>query len=334
MDPYNPIGAYFTLQAQKLVSQVAVLSHLKVISKGLERLGSFYLDLDTLHQLAANQKELVQVARDNVTYVENRQSLGTATSLEAKVARQQLELALGEQEGIALSQKRVLTGLKTFLAMQSISDFTVNYRDSRRQVLGKFDPATTTLEQAKNRSYDLKAFELHKELQNYNIRLAIAKVFPSILFNTQTPDPLSVTTARGLYVGLGLEIPVWDGFKRIRNVSRQKAMLRQIGAQKAEKEGFLENLWFEDVEDIQGKGLALKNSQAMEDLAKLKARQNEIRYQSGEDLAVLLDSRREVLTVKKDTLAKALEYDKAVLQLRELSGDLGYTYVDEKAWQK
>ena len=106
-------------------------------------------------------------------------------------------------------------------------------------MLGSFDPATATLEQAKNRSYELKVLEIHKQLQTYNIRLAIAKVFPTILFTTQTPDPLSVNTGYGLYVGFGLEIPVWDGFKRIRNISRQKAVLKQIGAQKAEKESGL-----------------------------------------------------------------------------------------------
>ena len=29
-DPYNPLGAYFTLQAQKLVTQVAILTHLTI----------------------------------------------------------------------------------------------------------------------------------------------------------------------------------------------------------------------------------------------------------------------------------------------------------------
>ena len=100
-DPYNPLGAYFTLQAQKLVTQVAILTHLQMISLGLEHLGEFYLELDSLHKQAACQKDLVQVARENLTYAENRLSIGTGTSLEVKVARQQLELAVGEQEGIA-----------------------------------------------------------------------------------------------------------------------------------------------------------------------------------------------------------------------------------------
>jgi outer membrane protein TolC len=329
------LGAYFTLQAQKLVTQVAILAHLKSISKGLEGLGAIYLELDFSHRLAACQKDLIQVARENLTYLENRMNIGTATSLEVKMARQQLELALGEQEGIALSLKRSLNGLKNFLGLQSTQDFTPNFRDSRRQVLGSFDPATATLEQAKNRSYELKALEIHKQLQTYNIRLAIAKVFPTILFNTQSPDPLSVNTGYGLYVGFGLEIPVWDGFKRVRNISRQKAVLKQIGAEKAEKESGLEDKWFDLLGGVQEKSVALKNAQALENLARLKAQQSDVRFQSGgAPLKVVLDSRKEVLAAQKEMLGRSLEYDKAVLKFRENSGDLGYSYVDANSWQK
>ena len=334
-DPYNPLGAYFTLQAQKLVTQVAILTHLTVISLGLERLGEFYLELEALHKMAACQKDLVQVARENLTYAENRMSIGTGTSLEVKVARQQLELAEGEQKGIKMSLKRALIAMKNFMGLKSVEGFTPNFRDSRRQVMGNFDPANATLEQAKARSYELKGIELHKQLQTYNIRLAKAKVLPTIVFNTQTPSPLSVSNGQGLYVGFGLEIPVWDGFKRIRNVSRQKAVLKQISAQKEEKESSLEDKWFNTLQLMQDRSVSLKNAQTMESLARLKANQNEVRYQSGEaPLTVVLDSRKEVLTFQKETLRRALDYDKAALKLRENSGDLGYSYVDANSWQK
>ena len=38
-DPYNPIGAYFTLQAQKLATQVAILSHLRRNFQGSAKSG-------------------------------------------------------------------------------------------------------------------------------------------------------------------------------------------------------------------------------------------------------------------------------------------------------
>jgi outer membrane protein TolC len=333
--PYNPLGAYFTLQAQKLATQAAVFSHLSLISLGLENLGTFYLQLDALHKLAGYRKEMIKLAQEKLTYMENRVSIGTGTSLEVKVAQQELQLARGEAEGIELAIQRNLSGLRNFLGLPADYNITPGFQDSRRQVLGSFNPATSNLEEAKSRSYDLKVLDIYKKLQDYHVSLAIAKALPTFIFNTQTPDPLSVTNARGLYVGFGIQVPVWDGFTRIRNISRQKAILKQFGAKKEQKEGLIEDKWLSMQETIHEKNVALKNAQSLEELARLKAHQQEVRYQSGEaPLPIFLESRREVLKVQEEVARRGLEYDKAVLKLREASGDLGNTYVDPNSWKK
>jgi len=329
------VGAYFTLQAKKLATQAAILGHLGAISSGLQSLGSCYLQLDALHKQAGIQKGLIKVAQEHLTYAENRVAIGTGTSLEVKMAQQQLQLAQGELEGIALAEKGALASLRNLLGWPSNQDITPAFYDSRRQVLGSFNPATVTLEEAKTRSYELKGFEIYKQLQQYNIRLAIAKSLPTIIYTAQTPDPLSQSSSYGLYVGLGLEFPVWDGFTRIRNVSRQKTLLKQIGAKKGEKENLLEDKWFDHLEKIQENNQLLKNSKSLEELARLKSHQQEVRYHSGEvPLSVFLESRSEVLRTRKNTIQRGVDYDLLVLEFRELTGDLGNTYVDASAWQK
>ena len=122
-DPYNPVGAYFTLQAKKLATQAAILSHLGVISGGLVNLGNCYLELDAMHKQAGIQKDLIKVAQENLTYAENRVAIGTGTSLEVKMAQQQLQLARGEQEGIALAIKRNLSNLRNLLGLPSNQEY-------------------------------------------------------------------------------------------------------------------------------------------------------------------------------------------------------------------
>ena len=79
----------------------------------------------------------------------------------------------------------------------------------------------------------------------------------------------------------------------------------------------------------------LQAGQADLELIQLKARQMEISYQSGGvPLSEVLNTRKEVLMAKKEALLKALEYDKAVLALRQISGDLGHTYVNASSFQK
>jgi outer membrane protein TolC len=334
-DPYNPLGAYFTLQARKLATQAAILAHMGVISEGLLNLGSCYLQLETFHKQEGINQDLIKTAKESVTYAENRLAIGTGTSLDVKMAQQQLQLFRGEQEGIAIAKKGTLTSLRNLLGWPSNQDITPAVQDSRRQVLASFNQATVTLEQAKAHSYELKGYEIYKQLQQYNVRLAIAKSLPTIIYTAQTPDPLSQSSSYGLYVGFGLEIPVWDGFTRIRNVSRQKAILKQIGAKKGEKEDLMELKWFDLLGKIQETRVLLKNCQSLEELARLKSNQQEVRYHSGKvPLSAFLESRIEVLKAQKDTLNKSLQYDLLVLKLREFAGDLGNTYVDASAWQK
>ena len=78
-DPYNPLGSYLTLQVQKVATQMAILAHLAAISKGIERLGQFYLTLDYDKRVTAFQREVINLARENLTYAENRLSIGTGT---------------------------------------------------------------------------------------------------------------------------------------------------------------------------------------------------------------------------------------------------------------
>jgi outer membrane protein TolC len=136
-------------------------------------------------------------------------------------------------------------------------------------------------------------------------------------------------------VGLGLEVPVWDGFKRIRNVSRQKAVLKQFSTDKDLKEIDLTDKWNAIQEELGSAAANLKMAQSQEELERLKERQGEIRYQSGTDpLPSWLSARKTILEAQKSAAARALEYDEHVLNLRHFSGDLGNSYVDQNSWQK
>ncbi len=335
MDPWNPVGSYFSLQAEKVATQMAILAHLQAINAGLERLGKMFLHLASMNRLVVFQRDLINLCREKLTYAENRRTIGTGTSLEVQMAAQELELAKNEQGQLELTRKRTLSNLKTFLGLKPEQQVEFDLRDAHRQVLGSFDPTAATLEQAKARSFELKSLEMKKELQGYNVTLAKTKILPDLLFNTQTPDPLSVTSARGLYVGLGLQVPVWDGLKRFRNISRQKAVLKQVGNEKDMKEIDLADKWSELQENIGNSAAGLKITKSQEELTRLKERQAEIFYNSGTDqLPAWLDARKASLEAQKNSFTKALEYDDLILNLRQFSGDLGTSYVDQKSWQK
>jgi outer membrane protein TolC len=332
---YNPLESYFTLQAKKVFTQMSILAHMHLINEGIQKLGRMFLEMEALKKAAARQEELVDLAQKNQDYFQNRARIGSGTSLEVRVAAQELEAAKAEKERIANSQKRLLERIKIFIGMKPHEPLDLDCKDARRQVMGNFDPAAASLEQAKNHSYEIKIAELQKELQSYNILLAKAKLLPSIFGGALTPDPLSAVQSRDMFFYVGLEVPVWDGFKRLRNISRQKTILRQIEVDTNLKTSDLADKWFDAQENLRAADAARKSAQAQEELARLKERQSEIRYRSGgESLVVYLDGRKSLVDAQRNYFMKTLDYDLAVLGLRHLSGDLGATYVDAKSWQQ
>lgn len=334
-DDYNPLVAYFSLKVHKLLTRIAVLGHLQVIAKGLQRLGQAFLELEALEQLAARQEELVDLARQQLTYVRKRQELGEVLPLEVRVAGQEVETALAEKERLAAALNRLQENLRAFLALTDAQKVKFAPREARRQVLGRFDAAAATREQARERSYLLKIQNLKQELQSWNITLAKVKLLPSFFGGVQTPDPLSQVDARGFYFSAGVSIPVWDGFKRFRNIGRQRTILKQYESEGEMLGAELGGEWLEARERLQSAAAALKLARTQEELAGLKARQAEIRYHSGgEPLPVWLEGRKTLLEARKNTLAKTLEHDLALLGLRRLSGDLSPAYVDDASYQK
>jgi outer membrane protein TolC len=160
--------------------------------------------------------------------------------------------------------------------------------------------------------------------------VAKTRLLPSFIAGVQNPDPLSLTAGGGnnLFFSVGLQVPVWDGLKRVRNISRQKAILKQFGAEKNLKEMDLSDVWEAAQGEIQEAASTLKLSQGQEELTRLKERQADISYQSGSiQLPAYLEGQKAVLEAKKATVTKTMDYHTAILAA--ISGDLGHSYVDQ-----
>jgi outer membrane protein TolC len=209
-EEYNPIEAYVSLKARKLFTRIAIMGHLQVISRGLQRLAQGFLQLDNLNRLALIQEKLVRLAEKNLTYAQERLKLGEATSLEVRLASQELALAQLEKKRLTDSQANIQTALRSFLGLKADQPSIFNLRSMRAQVLGTFDAATASLEKAQSRSFELKIQALKKELQAWNISLAKARLWReameqlgnalSALNVTQAQEELAKLNARQSYI--------------------------------------------------------------------------------------------------------------------------------------
>ncbi len=304
-ETYNPVENYFSLQARKVLTQMGILAHLQVISDFLERLGMGFLELEALDRMMALQREIEGVAEQNLAYTRTRLDSGGVSGLDVQLAERELEVARLEAGKLELARATILEGLGGMMGFGGEHALMLSWENAREQVLGQFDPERVSLDEARGNSFELRIQMLKRELQEKNITLAYTRFLPTFIWGVQTTDPFSANDERGLFFSVGLELPIWDGLKRYHNVSRQKTILKQF-----EAEGKSKDLGFD------GKWSA-------------EERQTAIGYNAGrQPLSALAADRRALLESRKSVLSQALERDKAVLVIRNLSGDLVRKYVD------
>ena len=328
-DPYNPIEIYFNVRARKDVTQVAVYAHLQVIADYLQHLALGFLQLESLDQMAEYQNEIVPIAEQNLAFAHKSQATGGAALLDVDIAEQQLAVARAEKEKLATSRATILEGIRNLIGLKPTDPpLELDTKNARYQILNDFNPAAATLEQAKSNSFELKSLEIRKNLQEKNITLTHLRYLPHIVWGVQTTDPLTGVEASGLFFTAGLEMPIWDAMRRYHDIARQKDILKQNIAEGEVKEIDLTTKWREAEQKLKDASADLKMAEAQERLAASKERQAEISYRAGsQQLPAYLAGKRAGLDAQKEIVVKKLEYDKAVLGLRALSGDFINNFV-------
>ncbi len=333
-EAYNPVEAYFSLQARKLVTQIAILTHQQVISKGLYLLGQQFLELTMLQRLLAIQDGVVALTQKNLDYQRERLKMGEVTTLEVKIADQEMALAQAEKDRLLASQTRLKDGIRSCVGLKENQAISFNLEPVTKQLVGGFETAAISLGEARRHSFELKIQAIAKQLQAMKVLLAKAKILPNLQMGVTSPDPLYPIADRGYFFSVGLSFPVWDGFQKIRDISRQKTILKQFDADLELKDVDLSKAWGEAQEKLGTAQAALKLAQTTEELTQLRARQGEIRYRhNGDGFPALVAGQMAYLEAQKNTLIKSQEVQQAQLSLRYLSGDLVSHYVAESSWK-
>jgi len=316
------------------MTEMAIMGHQQVIAEFIYRLAESFLDLDALTRAESYQNQLIGLVEQNVTYTETRLKSGTGTPAENKLAIQEEELARMEDERIKASEIPILGALKANLDLQPDQNLDLDSANAREQVLNTFDPASVTLAQAEANSFALKTQRLKQELQGRNIGLAKLKYLPTFFFTVENASPIESNnnTSNQVYFSFGLQMPLWDNLSRVRNIDRQKLILKQYEADGELKEQDLLSKWQTAQSKLKTAETDLKVAKGQLELAKAREKQAEAGYHEGrQPFSALITERRGRLEAQKLAEVRSLAYDKVILEIRYLSGDLYNSYVQAES---
>ncbi len=328
LSEYDPLASYLTLKASKIFTEIAILIHQKSIADGIYDMAKKFLELENLGQIAVFQEQVLDQHLENVSFFQARHKAGVVTQVEVQLAQGQLAVAKAEREYISAQQASIMEGLRQFLSLDSSQRLDANLQEIRHQALGPHAPADYSLEQAQNRSFELRIHELKNELQNYKISQAYAKFVPKLTMGVHQTTDLDATQVDDYYYSLSFRMNLWNGFKDVNDVTRQKIILNKYKNETRLVEIELNTEWQTTQRALSESEAAFKLARLNEEMLGLKVQQNEVHYSSNKKpLSALLNSRIAHLEAWKDSLKKTLEHDKKTLKIRHLSGDLFESFI-------
>ncbi len=332
---WDPVAAGFSIKATKLITEVAILGHIKAIATGLRNIGVIYMTINSLNQLIAAQEELISLAQQEKAYMTNLLSTGGTNPLEIRIAEQQIEVYRLERSRLESERSDLTDDLKLLLGADPDSRLELNLTDVRDQVMGRYSYQATTPIDVRNNNIDLRIAKHMTVISEYGIKLAYARFLPRLYLESRTADPIdNNTNSTGLYTSLGFNWEIWDWGERWRNLDRQRYNTKKARVKESLQEINLESDWRSAIASKERTESAMKLAKAQVELEALKKRQSEISYQAGtQPFPIYLSQIKEYFIARKNALLKELDDAKSEFALRAVAGDLYTSYIDPKSFE-
>lgn len=337
---WNPLLSGFDVKAKNQMANIAVLGHLRVISDGLKRLATNFLQLAAVQEQKDVVRQKQELAKMNLDFFKTRLGLGQATQLDVRIAETRVQMAKAEEDKVNSMRAMIMDDLKFLMGIPFTNKLNLDVAAAKKQILGKFGVADVTDEKVRANSFELRMQEYEKSLQKMNIGLSYVKLLPTFGFTFQTVDSLnsSNNTYKSdgfpFYPGINISIPL-DYWTKGRDIARQYKKLDQVFAGARAKEFELMVSVQKAMSEYQAASADMSLATSQMDLNKLLDEQTEYRHKTGQaDFDKFVTDRFTYLDSRQKMLLEQVKRDTALLALKHLSGDLQGQFVDVAAWEK
>ncbi len=322
---FRPWEPYFTLEARILITQIVMLKHVQATAQSLKKLADTFLQLIAFSEIDTHYKQITELSQQRLRYVENRQDSGMITPLELEVEKRTIALAAAEHQGNWEKRQTLLNGLCTAMGLPDPKIFKLDEALVLKQIIGSEGlPALQDLSPPEN-SINQQIMIKKQILQEKQILLAYSKYMPDFSFGVRSPDVLNVSidSDKDYFFYIGMDLTLWDGNKRSRDITRQEMLLRQMQFEKKELDNNDSGEWLQAVQQFSYARSEYALLQSVENLNGTQLKKKQSEYDSG--IIRLPDLLSQQIAMHRDKInfiQKELAYNRAGLQLRYLSGQL------------
>jgi outer membrane protein TolC len=227
MENWNPYVALLKIKAQGSIVDIAKIAHIDKISSEVARLAKLFYGIHLLEKSIRANQQMLALYRNKISYGKSREEHGDAEPLELR----SWECAYRSQTIRIKSLQKELEGyvsdLKLLIGFHPDYHLPLDTRDAANQVLGGFNGQLVTFTEIEASNLALKIAAKKEQVQSNKIMGAYVSLLPRPLIVFEDVQN-QVDRTSGFNLAVGLDYTLWDGFRRVRDIKRQKMEFRKL----------------------------------------------------------------------------------------------------------
>jgi len=277
---WSPYVALFKIKAGGIIVDMAQANHFLKISEGIAEMAKLFIKIDVLKCKIRAHRQMVALLRSKVDFGKSRKEQGAQDPLELKgwdvsVRGQLVQIKALEQEMEAASGQ-----LKAIMGYHPDFYLPLDTRDAINQVLNGFNGHLVTFTDIQAGNLGLKILAKKEQLQSVRVEASYMLLLPQPVLMIESISN-QVDRTSGFNMALGMDHILWDGFRRVRDVKRQKMLLREAHLDRTTKSEAVYNKYrtLQAGLDVAAETEAFNREQSK--LAELNEERELLRYKSG-----------------------------------------------------
>lgn len=227
MTEWNPLLALLKIKGSGIMVDIARTTHYDKITQNTGDMAKLFLRIYTLEKMLRARKQILALQKDKVDYGKSRQQQGALDPLDLRIWDNQLrgeriKISEAEQE----LQEKILQ-LKVLMGYYPDTYLPLDTRDALNQVLNGFNGRDVTFAEVQGQNLGLKIIAKNEQLQSNLVTGTYVALLPRPVMVFESIDN-QVDRTSGFNFALGVDYTLWDGFRRVRDIKRQKMKGEQL----------------------------------------------------------------------------------------------------------
>jgi len=233
MSNFNPLVALVKIKAKGIMVDVATTTHEHKITENIGNIAKLFYRISVLEKNIRAEKQMAAMQRNKVNYAKSRNDQGDFDPLTMRAWTNSLRGQDIKTKTLEHKLAQSVGKLKLLMGYHPDFHLPLDTREAANQILCGFNGRVVTFADVQAHNLGLKILAKREQFQSVLVTGAYLLLFPRPAFIFQDLNN-QVDSASGTTFALGLDYTLWDGFKRVRDIKRQKLRAGQLQIERSE----------------------------------------------------------------------------------------------------